>query len=60
MSDIEAKYFITSDYNKFTGQKRDKKVKEKGLVDKRNISGFTDNSYLDKHLDNNISTKRRI
>ena len=49
MSDIEAKYFITSDYKKFTGQKLDKKIKEKGSVDKPSISGFTDNSDLDKH-----------
>ena len=49
MSDLEAKYFILSDYNKFTGQKHDKKIKEKDLVDKSNISGFTDNPDLDKH-----------
>ena len=62
MSEIEAKYFITCDYNK-TGQNLDKKITEKGLVDKSNISRFTDNSDLVKHnitSDNNISNKQRI
>ena len=49
MSDTQAKYFITSDYKKFIGQKLDKKIKEKGLVDESNISRFTDNSNFDKH-----------
>ena len=37
ISDIEAKHFITSDYNKFTKEILDSKIKEKGLVDKCNI-----------------------
>ena len=32
--DIKAKYFTISDYNKFTEEILDAKMKEKGLVDK--------------------------
>ena len=32
MSDIEFKYFTTADYNKFTGQTLDAKIKQKELV----------------------------
>ena len=34
ISDIKAKYFTISDYNKFTEEILDAKMKEKGLVDK--------------------------
>ena len=50
ISDIEAKYFTTSDYNKFTNKILKKKVKESGLVDKPNIFGFIDNSDLDNKI----------
>ena len=44
ISDIETKYFTTSDYNEFAGEILDAKIKEKVLVDKSNIS------YLKKKL----------
>ena len=50
ISDIEVKYFTTSDYNKFTNKILKKKVKESGLVDKPNIFGFIDNSDLDNKI----------
>ena len=37
ISDTEAKYFTTSDYNKFMNEMLDKKIKEKKLVDKSEI-----------------------
>ena len=40
ISDTEAKYFTTSDYNKFMNEMLDKKIKEKKLVDKSEISEF--------------------
>ena len=44
---IQANYFTTPDYGRFTGEIIDK---EKGLVDKFHISGFIDNSDLDKKI----------
>ena len=32
ISDIESKYFPTADYNKFTSQRLDAKIKQKELV----------------------------
>ena len=43
---MEAKYFTISNFNKFTGDILDKKIKEKGLVDKSDIYRFIDNSDL--------------
>ena len=34
ISDIETKYFTTSDYNKFASEVLNAKIKEKRLVDK--------------------------
>ena len=48
ISDIETKYLTTSDYNKYKCEILNAKIKEKKLVDKFDISGFTDNSDLDK------------
>ena len=48
ISDIEAKYSTTSYYNKFAGEMLDKKIKEKELVNKSDISQFIDNPDLDK------------
>ena len=48
ISDIESKYFTTADYNSCTSQTRDVKIKQKELVDKSVISGFINNSDLDK------------
>ena len=49
-SDIEAKQFNTSNYNKFTGEILNKKIKQKGIADRSNISGFIDNSNLEKKI----------
>ena len=37
ISDIEGKYFTTSDYNKLTGGTLDSKIKQKELVNKFDI-----------------------
>ena len=37
VSDIESKYFTMADYNKFTSQTLDAKIKQKGLADKSAI-----------------------
>ena len=44
ISDIEKKYFTTSDYHKFTSNILDAKTKEKELVNKSNISNLIKNS----------------
>ena len=59
ISDIESKYSTTSDYNKFMNKILNAKINEKILVNKLDISGFTDNSDLDKK-DSNINNKSRI
>ena len=59
ISDIESKYFTTADYNSCTRQTRDVKIKQKELVNKSVISGFINNSDLDKKS-SNISYKSRI
>ena len=48
LSEIEAKYSTTSNYNIFTNEILDIKVKGKGLIYKSDISSFIDNSDLDK------------
>ena len=48
--DIKSKYFTTAHYNKFTNEKIDFKIKQKGLVDKSDIVGFTNNSDLSKKV----------
>ena len=40
ISDIETKYFTTSDYNKFMSEILNTKIKEKGLVNKSDISSL--------------------
>ena len=59
ISDIEFKYFITSDYNKFMSNVLDTKIKEKKLVNESNTSIFINNSGLDKKKKNNTSNKSR-
>ena len=51
MPDIGTKYFTRSDYNKFTGEILNAKIKEQGLVDKSDIFGFIENSNLDKKIE---------
>ena len=41
-----SKYFITSDYNKFTNKILDEKIKKK-LIDESDISEFLKNTSLD-------------
>ena len=40
MSDTEIKYFNTADYNKFTSDILDAKIKQKELVNKSDISNL--------------------
>ena len=47
---IEKKYFTTSDYNRFTKKILNVKIKEKGLLDKSNISNLVENSDLNTKL----------
>ena len=42
-SDIGSKYFIMADYNKFTSQTLDAKIKQIYIVDKSATAGFKDN-----------------
>ena len=54
--DTESKYFTTADYNNFTSQTLDAKIKQKGLVDKSAVNGFISNSDIDRKS-SNISNK---
>ena len=56
ITDIKAKYFTTSDYNKFTGKILDTKRKENGLVYKCDICGFIDNTGVNKMMET-LATK---
>ena len=44
ISEIEGKYLTISDYNKFTSDMLEPKIKQKELVDKSNISNHVKNS----------------
>ena len=59
MLEIKSKYFTTADYNKFTIEKLEFKIYEKGLINKSDIAGFINNADLDKKS-SNISNKSRI
>ena len=48
--DNEWKYFTTSDYNKFTNDILDEKIKNKEIVNESGVSRFTNNSDLDKKI----------
>ena len=48
--DIKSKYFTATDYNKFTNEKLDLKIKQKQLADKFGIAGFINNSDLNKKV----------
>ena len=50
ISSIEKKCFITSDYNKYTSEIFDAKIKEKVLVAKSKISNLVKNSDLSTKL----------
>ena len=47
---ITGKYFTSSDYNKFTSDILDAKIKQKELVSKSNISNLVKNSELNTKL----------
>ena len=49
-SDIEKKYFTTLNYNKFTTEILDTKIKEKRLLDKFNVSNLVKKSDLKRKL----------
>ena len=51
ISDIEGKYFTTSDYNKFTSEILDAKIKQKELVNKSDISNLVKDSDLTQNLE---------
>ena len=48
--DINSKYFTSPDYNKFTSQTLDAKIKQKEIVDKSDIADLVKNAYLDKKM----------
>ena len=48
LSDIDSKYITTAGYNKFTKNFVDNNIKSKNLVNKSAISGFINNTDLDK------------
>ena len=51
ISDIEGKYVTTSDYNKFTSEILDAKIKQKELVIKSDISNLVKDSDLTQNLE---------
>ena len=59
IKDIEDKYLTTSDYNKFTNEILDAKIKNKKLVNKSDISGFMNNSDLNKRV-GTLATKAKL
>ena len=50
ISEIEGKYMTTSDYNKFTNDLLDAKIKQKELVNKSDISNLVKNSDLNTNI----------
>ena len=50
ISDIGKKYFTTSDYNKFTNDILDTKIKNKKLVNEFHISVLINNTGLDEKI----------
>ena len=50
ISDIESEYISTADYNKFTKRTVANSIKSKNLFDKSAISGFINNTDLDKNV----------
>ena len=48
--EVEGKYFSSCDYNKFSTVILDAKIKQKGLVNKSDISNLVKNSVLNTKL----------
>ena len=60
ISDIESKYFTTTDYDKFASQALNAKIKQKELVDESAIAGSINNADLDKKSRTKSRTKSTI
>ena len=56
---MEGKCFTISDYNKFIYELLDAKINAKELVLKDDVSGFIDNSDLDRNIAT-IATKAEV
>ena len=50
VTDIEGKYFTTSDYNKFKSDIRDAKIKQEWLVNKFHIFNHVKDSNINKKI----------
>ena len=50
LSDIERRYFTTSEYKKFTHDMRDEKIKENRLVNETAIAGFLNSVDLNRKV----------
>ena len=50
INNIEGKYFDTADYNKFTSDILDAKIKQKELVNKSDIADFVKKKDFDRKL----------
>ena len=48
--DVKSKYFTAANYNKFSNEKLDLKIKQKGLVDKSDIARFINNFDFNKQV----------
>ena len=57
LSDVDAKYFTTSDYYTFTDEILNAKINQKELVNKSDISVFINKSELDKKI-GTLATKQ--
>ena len=58
-SDIATKYFVTPDHNKYSNEILNVYMEENELLDKFDISGFKDNSCLDK-MTATLATKAEL
>ena len=59
IKDIGEKYFTTFDYNKFTSDILDSKIKQKELVNKSDFSNLVNNSELNTKLAT-LATKTKL
>ena len=57
--DIKSKYFSTANYNKFTSEKPDLKIKQKKVVSRFDIAGLINNTDLDKEVAT-LATKAKL
>ena len=59
ISGTEKEYFTTADYNRFTSEPLDAKIKEKEIVNKSDISNLVKNSDLNTKL-STLATKAEL